>query len=79
MFAFAWLLNDLFFEDAVWAGFLIEAVLFFLIAAVAGFVAYRAAAGGLAAGAGDGDRGGQADPPDARVGHHAGAAKEPTP
>ncbi len=42
MFFFAYLLNDLFFEDDVWAGFLVEAVLFFLIAGIAGFVAYRA-------------------------------------
>jgi uncharacterized membrane protein YqjE len=42
MHAFAWLLNELFFEDAVWAGFLIEAVLFFVIAALAGMFAYRA-------------------------------------
>lgn len=41
MHAFAWLLNDLFFEDSVWAGFLIEAVLFFATAAIAGLVAYR--------------------------------------
>lgn len=42
MLFFAWLLNDLFFEDNIWAGFLVEAVLFFLIAGIAGFVAYRA-------------------------------------
>ena len=42
MHAFAWLLDDLFFEDAVWAGFLIEAVIFFLIAGLAGFLAYKA-------------------------------------
>lgn len=42
MFFFAYLLNDLFFENDVWAGFLVEAVLFFLIAGIAGFVAYRA-------------------------------------
>jgi uncharacterized membrane protein YqjE len=41
MLAFAWLLNDLFFEDSVWAGFLIEAVLFFLVAVGAGLFAYR--------------------------------------
>ena len=46
MHAFAWLLNELFFEDAVWAGFLIEAVLFFAIAAIAGLVAYRAVQAG---------------------------------
>ena len=42
MHAFAWLLNDLFFDDSVWAGFLIEAVVFFVVAGVAGMVAYRA-------------------------------------
>ncbi len=46
MHAFAWLLNELFFEDAVWAGFLIEAVLFFAIAAIAGLIAYRAVQAG---------------------------------
>jgi uncharacterized membrane protein YqjE len=46
MHAFAWLLNELFFEDAVWAGFLIEAVLFFVVAAVAGLLAYRAVQAG---------------------------------
>ena len=42
MHSIAWLLNDLFFDDDLWLGFLIEAVLFFAIAAVAGFVAYKA-------------------------------------
>lgn len=42
MHAIAWLLVDLFFEDAVWAGFLIEAVIFFLIAGLAGFLAFKA-------------------------------------
>lgn len=46
MHAFAWLLNDLFFEDSVWAGFLIEAVLFFAIAAIAGLVAYKSVQAG---------------------------------
>ena len=41
MLAFAWLLNDLFFENDVWAGFLIEGVLFFIVAALAGLFAYR--------------------------------------
>jgi uncharacterized membrane protein YqjE len=41
MHAVAWLLNDLFFEDDVWLGFLIEAVVWFLIAAGAGLFAYR--------------------------------------
>ena len=42
MHAIAWLLNDLFFEDAFWAGFLIEAVLFFVVAALAGYIAFKA-------------------------------------
>ena len=46
MHAFAWLLNDLFFDDSFWAGFLIEAVIFFVIAAIAGLVAYRAVSAG---------------------------------
>jgi uncharacterized membrane protein YqjE len=46
MHAFAWLLNDLFFGDSFWAGFLIEAVIFFVIAAIAGLVAYRAVQAG---------------------------------
>jgi uncharacterized membrane protein YqjE len=41
MHAFAWLLNDLFFEDDVWLGFAIEAVFWFVIAAGAGLFAYR--------------------------------------
>jgi uncharacterized membrane protein YqjE len=41
MHAFAWLLNELFFEDDVWLGFLVEAVLWFLIAGGAGYFAYR--------------------------------------
>jgi uncharacterized membrane protein YqjE len=42
MHAFAWLLNDLFFDNDFWAGFLIEGVLFFVVAGIAGLVAYRA-------------------------------------
>jgi uncharacterized membrane protein YqjE len=46
MLAIAWLLNDLFFGDHFWAGFLIEAVVFFAIAAIAGLIAYRAVQAG---------------------------------
>ena len=46
MHSFAWLLNELFFEDSVWLGFLIEAVIWFLIAAGAGLFAYRAVRAG---------------------------------
>ena len=42
MHSFAWFLNDLFFERHFWVGFLIEAVIFFVVAAVAGLLAYRA-------------------------------------
>jgi uncharacterized membrane protein YqjE len=42
MHGVAWLLNDLFFENNVWAGFLIEAGFFLLIAAGAGLYAWRA-------------------------------------
>jgi uncharacterized membrane protein YqjE len=41
MHAFAWLLDDLFFEGDIWIGFAIEAALFFLIAGLAGWAAYR--------------------------------------
>ena len=46
MHSFAWLLNDLFFEGDVWIGFALEALMFFVIAAIAGFVAYRAVQAG---------------------------------
>jgi uncharacterized membrane protein YqjE len=42
MHGIAWLLNDLFFEDNVWLGFLVEAAGFVLLAIVAGLLAYRA-------------------------------------
>jgi uncharacterized membrane protein YqjE len=38
----AWLLNDLFFSDHVWIGFVIEAAFWLVVAGVAGFVALRA-------------------------------------
>jgi uncharacterized membrane protein YqjE len=41
MHAFAWLLNDLFFENNVWLGFLLEAIMWFIVAAIAGLIAYR--------------------------------------
>ncbi len=46
MHSFAWLLNDLFFGDNFWLGFLIEAVLFFVTAGLAGLFAYRAVQAG---------------------------------
>jgi uncharacterized membrane protein YqjE len=42
MHGVAWLLNDLFFEGNVWIGFLIEAAFWFVVAGLAGFLAYRA-------------------------------------
>ncbi len=41
MHAMAWLLNELFFEDEVWLGFLVEALFWLLMAGVAGLIAYR--------------------------------------
>jgi hypothetical protein len=41
MHGIAWGINDLFFGDDVWAGFLVEAGVFLLIAAGAGLFAYR--------------------------------------
>ncbi|HXV52938.1 MAG TPA: phage holin family protein [Solirubrobacterales bacterium] len=46
MHSIAWLLNDLFFGDHFWIGFLIEAVVFFVVAAIAGLIAYRAVQAG---------------------------------
>ncbi len=42
MHGFAWLINDLFFDDNFWAGFFIEGLLFLVIAAIAGLVAKKA-------------------------------------
>jgi len=41
MHAFAWMINDLV-DGAIWVGFLLEAIIFLLIAAGAGFFAYKA-------------------------------------
>ncbi len=38
----AWLLNEEVFDGKVWPGFFVEAAVFLLIAAAAGFIAYRA-------------------------------------
>jgi uncharacterized membrane protein YqjE len=46
MHAIAWLLNDLFFGDTVWLGFLVEAVMWFVVAGIAGFVAFKAVKAG---------------------------------
>ncbi len=42
MHAIAWLLNDLFFGDTVWLGFMVEAIFWLIVAGVAGLIAYRA-------------------------------------
>ena len=46
MHSFAWLLDDLFFEGDIWIGFAIEALMFFVIAVIAGYVAYRSVQAG---------------------------------
>jgi uncharacterized membrane protein YqjE len=42
----AWLLNEEVFDGKVWPGFFVEAAAFLLIAAAAGFIAYRAVQSG---------------------------------
>ena len=46
MEGFAWLLNEELFDGKTWPGFFIEAALFLLVAAAAGFVAYRSVKAG---------------------------------
>ncbi|MDQ3728884.1 MAG: phage holin family protein [Actinomycetota bacterium] len=46
MHAIAWLLNDLFFGDTVWLGFLVEAVVWFVVAGIAGLIAFKAVKAG---------------------------------
>jgi uncharacterized membrane protein YqjE len=46
MHGIAWLLNDLFFEDDIWIGFMIEAGFWFGVAAAAGFFAFRSVQAG---------------------------------
>ncbi|HYJ20863.1 MAG TPA: phage holin family protein [Solirubrobacterales bacterium] len=46
MEGFAWLLNEEVFDGKAWPGFFIEAALFLLIAAGAGYVAYRSVKAG---------------------------------
>jgi H+/Cl- antiporter ClcA len=41
MHGLEWLLNDLFFEDNVWIGFLVEALFWLLVAIAVGLFAYR--------------------------------------
>src|SRR3712207_2676998 len=42
MHGIAWLLNDLFFDDNVWLGFFVEALLFLIVAGIAGMIAAKA-------------------------------------
>jgi uncharacterized membrane protein YqjE len=42
----AWLLNEEVFDGKVWPGFFVEAAVFLLIAAAAGFIAYRSVRAG---------------------------------
>jgi uncharacterized membrane protein YqjE len=42
----AWLLNEELFDGKAWPGFFVEAAIFLLIAAAAGFVAYRSVQAG---------------------------------
>jgi uncharacterized membrane protein YqjE len=46
MHGIAWLLNDLFFEDDVWLGFLLESLFWLVVAAAAGLFAYRSVRAG---------------------------------
>jgi uncharacterized membrane protein YqjE len=46
MHGIAWLINELFFEDEIWLGFMIEALFWFIIAGVAGWRAYRSVKAG---------------------------------
>jgi uncharacterized membrane protein YqjE len=46
MHGIAWLLNDLFFSNHVWVGFMIEALFWFCVAAGAGLFAYRSVQAG---------------------------------
>ena len=46
MHGVAWLLNDLFFSDHVWIGFMVEGAFWFLVAAGAGLFALRSVKAG---------------------------------
>ena len=46
MHAIAWLLDDIFFGNNIWIGFAIESFFWFVVAAVAGLVAYRSVQAG---------------------------------
>ena len=70
MHGIAWLINELFFEDDVWVGFMIEALFWFLIAAaIAGLPRLPRVPEGRAADPRPRDRGVEADQADPRGRH----------
>ena len=46
MHAIAWLLDDIFFGNNIWIGFAIESLFWFIVAGVAGLVAFRSVQAG---------------------------------
>lgn len=42
MHGIAWLLNDLFFDSNLWLGFFVEALIFLIVAGIAGMIAMKA-------------------------------------
>lgn len=46
MHGFAWLLNEALFDGKAWPGYFIEAALFLLVAALAGYLAFRSVRAG---------------------------------
>jgi uncharacterized membrane protein YqjE len=46
MHGIAWFLNDLFFEEDIWLGFLVEAAFWLVVAGLAGLFAYRSVKAG---------------------------------
>jgi uncharacterized membrane protein YqjE len=46
MHAIAWLLDDIFFGSNIWIGFAIESLFWFVVAGVAGLIAYRSVQAG---------------------------------
>ena len=46
MHAIAWLLDDIFFGNNIWIGFAIESVFWFVVAGVAGLIAFRSVQAG---------------------------------
>ena len=67
----AWLLNEQVFDN-FWVGFFVEAAIFLLVAAAAGWFAYKSRQGRRAADPRAGDRGGEADQDDDRRRREAG-------